>query len=315
MHVSEAWLHLFHPRRSNNHRPRLLHAEGLFLLVAIAIGFVAILTASTRVLSDVTGDILGFATSITAAQVVEQTNVRRESLGLAPLTMNSTLSAAAHAKAADMFSNQYWAHTSPQGKEPWDFIRSSGYTYQAAGENLARDFMGTGDMVDAWMNSPTHRANIVNARYQEIGVAVVNGTLEGTDTTLVVQMFGRPREDQVAEVLPAASTTLPQIIEEEVPAASNVAVVAGEATASPSVLANMQFITGSIRPWPVVSPLQLTKAFLFSILVLLMATLAYDWALMARSNRARVVGNNLAHILFFACIVFLLVSFHSGAIR
>lgn len=319
MHVFEAWLHLFHPRRSNNHRPRVLHTEGLFLLTAIAIGFVALLTLSTKLWSDVTSDILGFATSITPVQVVEQTNAKRAALGLQTLAMNPTLSVAAQQKAADMFANQYWAHTSPEGKEPWDFIRASGYTYQAAGENLARDFMGTGEMLDAWMNSPTHRANIVNARYQEIGVAVVNGTLDGTDTTLVVQMFGRPREAEVAVVLPAASTTIPSSV------ASEVATTPGETSGAsdsalaaapvPAVLSTMELITGSIRPWPVVSPLQLIKAFLFSILVLLMATLAYDWALMQRSTQARVVGNNLAHILFFACIVFLLISFHSGAIR
>lgn len=323
MHVFEAWLHLFHPRRSNNHRPRVLHAEGLFLLTALAIGFVAMLTLSTKVWSDATGNILGFATSITPGQVVEQTNVKRAALGLSPLSMNGTLSSAAQLKAADMFANQYWAHTSPQGKEPWDFIRASGYTYQAAGENLARDFMGTGEMMDAWMNSPTHRANIANARYQEIGVAVVNGTLDGTDTTLVVQMFGRPRESEVAVVLPASSTTVPSVEvtevdsepEETTSETAGASDSALEASPEPVVLSTMELITGSIRPWPVVSPLQLIKAFLFSILVLLMATLAYDWALTQRSPRARIVGNNLAHILFFACIIFLLMSFHSGAIR
>lgn len=322
MHVFEAWLHVFHPRRSNNHRPRLLQTEGLLVLTLLAIGFVSLLTAATYIWSDATGAVLGFATSITPNQVVEQTNTKRQSLGLSTLATSTVLANAAQLKAADMFANQYWAHTSPQGKEPWDFIRAAGYSYQAAGENLARDFMGTGEMVDAWMNSPTHRANIVNSRYQEIGVAVVNGTLQGTDTTLVVQLFGRPREAAQPSVVPATSVqdTIKAAV---VPAAAPGASATGEVTeqtvtaptGSPAVLSTMNFITGSIRPWPVVSPLQLTKAFLFSILVLLMATLAYDWALMHRGGPARVVGNNLAHILFFTCIVFLLVSFHSGAIR
>lgn len=332
MHVFEAWLHLFHPRRSNNHRPHVLHTESLFVLIVIAISFVGLLTASTKIWSDVTGNILGFSTSITADQVIAQTNAKRQELGLAPLQPNSVLSAAARLKAADMFANQYWAHTSPQGKEPWDFIRTAGYSYQAAGENLARDFMGTNEMIDAWMNSPTHRANIVNGRYQEIGIAVVNGTLQGTDTTLVVQIFGRPRAAVQPTVTPAASTpenapvpvavrvqgeaqaeTLPEPTPVPTPTVETLATPTP--STAPTILSAMSLITGSIRPWPVISPLQLTKAFFFSIIVLLMATLAYDWALMQRNPKARVVGNNLAHILFFSCIVFLLVTFHSGAIR
>jgi uncharacterized protein YkwD len=235
-----------------------------------------------------------------------------------------------------MFTNQYWAHTSPQGKEPWDFIRIAGYTYQAAGENLARDFMGTGEMMDAWMNSPTHRANIVSSRYQEIGIAVVNGNLDGTDTTLVVQMFGRPREAAQPAVAPATSTqqAAPTVKVAQVQAKNPVAPTPAPnptpspnpvvestptplptASSEPMILSAMNLIRGSIRPWPMVSPLQLTKAFFFSILVLLVATLVYDWMLMQQSSKARIVGRNLAHILFFACIIFLLITFHSGAIK
>ena len=335
MHVFEAWLHLFHPRRSNNHRPHLLHAESMFVLVAVAIGFVGILSAATSIWSNTTGNILGFATSITADQVVSQTNSKRQELGLPPLQSSGALAQAAQLKAADMFANQYWAHTSPQGKEPWDFIRTAGYSYQAAGENLARDFMGTGEMIDAWMNSPTHKANIVNSRYQEIGIAVVNGNLDGTDTTLVVQMFGRPREAAQPAVASAASTQqaaptlkVAQIQANNpvaptptpIPLASPNLVVETLPTplpttlSGPTILSAMNLIRGSIRPWPMVSPLQLRKAFFFSILVLLVATLVYDWLLMQQSSKARIVGRNLAHILFFACIIFLLITFHSGAI-
>lgn len=303
MHVFETWLHLFHPRRSNNHRPHLLHAESLFVIVAIAITFVGVLTALTNTWSAATGHVLGFATEILVEQVVTQTNAKRQALGLPALQTSSVLEQAAQLKATDMFTNQYWSHTSPQGKQPWDFIRTAGYDYQAAGENLARDFMSTSEMIDAWMNSPTHRVNIVNPRYQAIGVAVVNGTLNGTETTLVVQLFGRPRAAAQPATVSAAS------IEQAVlgPALTT--------TAQPTILAAMSLITGSLRPWPVVSPLQLTKAFLLSILLLLMATLAYDWAVMQRRPRSRVVGDNLAHVLFFACILLLLVTFHSGIIR
>ena len=322
MHVFEAWLHLFHPRRSNNHRPHLLHAESLFGMMMMAIAFVAVLSITTQIWSGTTGRVLGFATTITADQVIAQTNVRRSALGLPPLTTSTVLAQAAQLKAQDMFANQYWAHTSPQGKEPWDFIRTSGYNYQAAGENLARDFMSTPDMINAWMNSPSHRANIVNPRYQEIGIAVVNGTLDGTETTLVVQMFGRPRDVTVAPAIAPAITTAvaasatPDLTQpEEVLAQSPQPELTPVPVAEPTILSAMSLITGNIRPWPVVSPLQLTKAFFLSIVVLLITTLAYDWALMQRSPQTRVVGHNLAHILFLTCIIFLLITFHSGAIR
>lgn len=355
MRFIEVWLHLFHPRRSNNHRPKLLHAESLLFFSVFAIGFVGLLSVGSQIWYKATGTVLGFATSISVDQVVAQTNQKRAEAGLAPLTFSGSLARAAQLKAEDMFSNQYWAHTSPQGKEPWDFIRMAGYSYQSAGENLARDFMGTGEMVEAWMNSPTHRANIVNSRYQEIGIAVVNGTLEGTETTLVVQMFGRPRE-AVAAVAPAAATQQPSTprptprptavpviqavpsaapstktettspavpeVQAQAPVATPLSEVQStqpvdveQPSVQPAILSAMSLITGSIQPWPMVSPLQLTKAFFFSILILLITALSYDWVLVQRSPRARIVGRNLAHILFFTCIVFLLITFHSGAIR
>ena len=184
--------HLFTPRRSNNHRPKILHPDFLVYLGITAVGFFALVN-TFRFFPSLHNSVLGFASDITVDQVVTYTNQQRSKQGLQPLTLNTQLSAAALAKAQDMLDHQYWAHTSPQGKEPWDFIKSAQYSYQVAGENLARDFHTTTAMVKAWMASPTHKANIMNAKYEEIGVAVVNGKLEGFETTLVVQMFGKPR--------------------------------------------------------------------------------------------------------------------------
>lgn len=190
--LRETLAHLFRPRRSNNHRSRLLHNDALVVLCALALGF-ALFTSLIPMINPKMGYILGYANDISIQDVVAQTNAQRASVGLPPLKLNTALSNAAAGKARDMFANQYWAHTSPSGVEPWAFISDAGYSYLAAGENLARDFMHTSDMVAAWMASPTHKANIVNAKYEEIGVAVVNGTLDGIETTLVVQMFGKPQ--------------------------------------------------------------------------------------------------------------------------
>lgn len=183
--------HWFTPQRSNNHRPKILHSDSLMILAFFAIGFFSLIQ-SVRLFPSLKNSILGFSSTITIDQVVVQTNEQRSAQGLKPLSLDSRLSAAALAKAQDMLDNQYWSHTSPDGKQPWDFMKAANYSYRVAGENLARDFRHTHDMIAAWMASPTHKANVINSQYEQIGVAVVNGKLEGFDTTLVVQMFGTP---------------------------------------------------------------------------------------------------------------------------
>jgi len=155
MLLKETLAHLFHPRRSNNHRPRILHPRELFNFVGLVIifsTFVRITAASTSPL----GSVLGYAVDIKAQQVVAETNKTRASLGLEPLTLNSSLSEAALSKGQHMLTNQYWSHVAPDGTEPWYFIKNVGYGYTVAGENLARDFQDTPDMISAWMASPTH---------------------------------------------------------------------------------------------------------------------------------------------------------------
>lgn len=137
--------------------------------------------------------VLGYATNVSVSELLKYTNSVRESKGLNDLKLNEELSKAAKSKAENMFKENYWAHTSPSGKEPWDFIISSGYDYFYAGENLAVDFDESKDVVDAWYNSPSHKDNLVNKNYVDIGFAIVNGELQGRKTTLIVQMFGSPR--------------------------------------------------------------------------------------------------------------------------
>ncbi len=206
--VVETVKHLFHPRHSNNHRARLLHSEWLVVFSVMAC-FSLLGLRFFQSYSEKLGYVLGYASDITVDQTLVLTNQERAKSGLAPLSLNAKLSSAASAKASDMFQNQYWAHVSPSGKEPWSFITASGYSYRLAGENLARDFNHTTDMVIAWMNSPTHRANIMNGRYTEIGLAVVNGQLQGVDTTLVVQMFGAPNTGSQPQLARAAAVVEP----------------------------------------------------------------------------------------------------------
>src|SRR3989344_7479541 len=131
---------------------------------------------------------------LTEPGVINWTNAQRKDNGnLPPLKENLILNAAAEAKLKDMFKNQYFEHVSPAGIGPGELVESAGYEYIASGENLALgNFDGDRDLVQAWMDSPGHRANILNMKYQEIGIAVGKGTFEGHETWLAVQEFGKP---------------------------------------------------------------------------------------------------------------------------
>ncbi len=321
--------HLFHPRRSNNHRPRLLHPEAFLVFIVFAGVFFAA-QKPLGFLVERSGYVLGFASSITASEVIAKTNEARVNSGLEPLTANSALNQAALAKAQHMFTQQYWAHVGPDGTQPWAFFKEAGYRYSTAGENLARDFSNTSDMHVAWMASPTHKANIMNPKYREIGIAVVDGKLLGTETTLVVQLFGTPLsgEASIAEDTPAPTRTVAQA--PNAPAAVKLAtpqptpeitIAEEKSIAAPSetsphaeVLGGGIFPLTTLKAPPLYSPLQLTKAFFLAIIFLIVGTLAYDGFVMSNRNTIRLVGKNLAHILLFVFVAFLLIFFKGGVI-
>lgn len=131
---------------------------------------------------------------LTRPGVAAATNAERIELGLPPLAESDELNIAAAAKVEDMFARQYFAHVSPSGEDAADLAATAGYAFIMIGENLALgNFEGNRALVRAWMASPGHRANILDARYQEIGIAVGQGVFEGRRTWLAVQIFGLPR--------------------------------------------------------------------------------------------------------------------------
>jgi uncharacterized protein YkwD len=132
---------------------------------------------------------------LTKGGTIKSTNAQRVAANLPPLVENQKLDAAALAKAQDMLRQQYFAHTSPSGVGASDLAKNAGYEYLAIGENLAMgNFKDDEALVLAWMNSPGHRANILNSRYTEIGVATIKGTFENQTTWMAVQEFGLPSD-------------------------------------------------------------------------------------------------------------------------
>jgi uncharacterized protein YkwD len=130
--------------------------------------------------------------SVIASNLIELTNKNRQFNNQPLLSYNPVLEQAAQQKANDMAKKGYFAHTSPEGLTSWSWFDRVGYIYAYAGENLAIDFQDSIDVSQAWMNSPTHRANIINPVFTEIGIATAQGKYQGRDTVFVVQMFAKP---------------------------------------------------------------------------------------------------------------------------
>lgn len=151
----------------------------IFVLAMILASSYIFLEAGTIIASD-----------ITTNKIIELTNASRSETNESNLSLNEKLSRAAEAKADDMLAKNYFSHTSPEGVTPWKWIDGESYDYGYAGENLAMDFQSAEKMEDAWMKSPTHRANILNEKYKDIGVAVKAGSINGSETILAVVMFG-----------------------------------------------------------------------------------------------------------------------------
>lgn len=130
------------------------------------------------------------AASLNASELIELTNQIREEANLLPLEPNHKLTQAAYRKAYDIINHGYFAHTNPSGKPFYQWIEEEDYNYLYAGENLAIDFSTNEGVMAAWLQSPTHRANIINANYQEIGLVALRGHWQDHETVVVVQTFG-----------------------------------------------------------------------------------------------------------------------------
>jgi len=279
--------HLFTPRHTNNHRARLLHPEGFVVLIAIAFMFQAMFK---QIQTTQLGHVLGYASSITVSQVLDLINKERVTQGENTLALNDQLNQAALAKAVDMFNEQYWAHNSPSGKTPWVFVQGTGYRYAIAGENLARDFGDTQNMVNAWMASPSHKANILQEKYRDTGIAVVDGKLNGVETTLVVQLFGNP------------TTITPNILHQ-----SEKTTQAAPSTSK--VLSDVVSFTQ-----PLISPVDFTRSFFLAMVGLVLVVLIIDSIVAKRKNLVRVVGKNLAHIALLTVVLVILYMKRGGSL-
>jgi len=301
--------HFFVPRYSNNHKAKLIHSSSLtFLIVFLLIFQFAIkyIPTTTKV-----GEVLGYAANISPSEVIRLTNQKRAENGLPPLTENSTLDRAALAKGTDMLNKGYWAHVAPDGTQPWAFFVSFGYNYRYAGENLARDFTNPSSAVDAWMASPSHRENLLSPKYKEIGIGVVEGSLAGADTTLVVQFFGT----KMVDTLPIAP--IAKVNAQEPPATPKAAPIATQKPIIAEVKPNISPVPANLSNSANISNtslVNLSRGVSIAIAAVLITVVLVDGFVMHARNISRSGGKHFAHFAYLAIILVIIIIFKAGAI-
>jgi Cysteine-rich secretory protein family len=153
--------------------------------------------------------VLGYATDVSPYGLLDDTNIQRTQNGETALALNNQLASAAQAKANDMVAKDYWAHVSPNGTQPWQFIAAAGYSYASAGENLAYGFDTSAATVAGWMNSAEHRANILDTGFQDVGFGIANSpNFNGSgEETVVVAMYGQPQKVVSPSIVKNGTTT------------------------------------------------------------------------------------------------------------
>lgn len=195
-----------HKKRTAAHHQQTKHYVKSYwpylpMLAVLAIG----LLVNSMLNRQVT--VLGDQTNLSQVSLLDATNEDRAENSRTMLQLNDQLKLAAQAKANDMVAVDYWSHTAPDGDKPWNFITASGFQYQTAGENLAYGFDSASSITNAWMNSPEHRANMLDHTYTDVGFGVAQSKnyLGKGPATIVVAMYASPAGGTVAP----ASTTLP----------------------------------------------------------------------------------------------------------
>lgn len=283
----------FLPHKDTHKKAHLISWEGILIYILLFI----FLQVGFSIIGYAKPGVLGISGNIDQKKLIELTNLEREKFGLSPVTENSALDAAAALKAQNMFEENYWAHFAPSGKTPWDFILGSGYKFTYAGENLAKNFYHSDDVVSAWMKSPTHRDNLLNPRYQDIGIAVVEGVLNGQKTMLVVQEFGTTQ----------GITSQPLVNV----SGKQTAVPVKEYNQRPQLLAAVQTpLSGK----PLVDPYLILRTASLGLISLMVILLIIDFVVLKKRGVFRIASSRVAHMAILGVAAATLLSSSPGAI-
>lgn len=163
-----------------------------FIPLFVSIGFLLVVLLSP--IKPHKQNVLAASTNISPTSLLQDTNTQRINAGDSPLSLNNQLSIAAQAKAQDMVARNYWSHKTPDGLDPWNFISKQNYNYKKAGENLAYGFTDSSSVVTGWMNSPSHRRNLLDNNFEDVGFGIAeskNFNNSGS-SIVVVALYAKP---------------------------------------------------------------------------------------------------------------------------
>lgn len=204
-----------HVKRHGNHQRRSRHFLRVYTpyLPLIAIITTGLLISSYWKPRSGQAGVLAYATEMSSGALLNATNQSRNNNGAGGLALNSKLSNAAQAKANDMAARNYWAHNTPEGNAPWVFIANAGYSYSRAGENLAYGFATSNDTIVGWMNSQSHRENLLNKDYTEVGFGYTNASNYNNsgEETIIVAMYATPLQAAAPVPVPAPKPVTKQV--------------------------------------------------------------------------------------------------------
>ncbi|HCM52074.1 TPA: hypothetical protein DIS56_03000 [Candidatus Saccharibacteria bacterium] len=266
-----------HPYRPKGVSQRAFHKVywpylPLLLIIGLLLSLGGRNSALEQAISHPSSSVLSYADSMQTDELLNDTNDERSRTKLPNLALNTKLAAAAQAKAEDMVSRNYWSHDTPDGSPPWVFATNQLYSYDKLGENLAAGFRNESSILAGWMASSSHRQNILDLAYSEVGFGVAqspNYSAAGSGPmTVVVAFYGDP-----------STSTAPTI-----------GLVKGAQSPSKTTVANLALAS---LPFA-------TIATNLAVLILLGAIAAWLWRHVRSFRRAVKKGENFvfSHPLF-----------------
>ncbi|MBI2009132.1 hypothetical protein HYS84_01830 [Candidatus Saccharibacteria bacterium] len=190
--------HPFKPRKISTRAFKQVYWP--YLPVILIVGFLSSLgfgpSGFKNSIKHPNASVLSYAASMQEQTLLADTNAERTRLRLPPLNLNLQLDQAADEKAKDMAARNYWSHDTPDGNPPWVFVSNQKYSYQKLGENLAAGFDNEHSTVNGWMASRTHKENLLDPNFTEVGFGTAQSTnytaAGGGPMTIVVAFYGKP---------------------------------------------------------------------------------------------------------------------------
>ncbi|MBI2627013.1 MAG: hypothetical protein HYW77_02100 [Parcubacteria group bacterium] len=297
----------FIPHEHNEHKPHLLRTQvTVFILGIILFAELLFLIPTLNVFTK-----SDFFAAIFSIVLVDSTNSERQKVNEPTLKINPLLEEAARLKAEDMAKKEYFAHTSPEGISPWFWLKKVGYNYSRAGENLAVHFVDSQDVVNAWMKSPSHKANILNENYTEIGIATAKGIYKGSEGIFVVQFFGRPVSN--IKLTPSSATATTQIVVTTQPSESKTLPAETSITQESDLAKTQQY--SSFTQKVLTQPKTLIRNLLFAFMIVIDLALLLTVLIKREFQYSNLILNGLIMFVIMTSLVLLnqyITTIHSG---